>query len=53
VRSVAERTPHNNEIAVMTEGDYKIHELYDTSTYARRFTYRYHTARTHVSYECE
>ena len=46
--------PHHNEIAVdefpkkMAKADYKIQKLYDPPTYARQFTYRYNTARTHI-----
>src|ERR1039458_9009507 len=46
--------PHHNEIAVdefpkkMAKGDYKIQKLYAPPTYARQFTYRCNTARTHI-----
>ena len=46
--------PHHNEIAVdefpkkMTKADYKIQKLYDPPAYARQFTYRYNTARSHI-----
>jgi hypothetical protein len=46
--------PHHNEIAVdefprkMAKADYKIQKLYGLPAYARQFTYRYNTARTHI-----
>ena len=32
----------------MAASDFKMQRLYDPSTYALQFTYRYNTARTHI-----